>query len=115
MNAILVPFMTHYLLSASGVLDLMNPAQAKGWFHAFGFSLYFCRSRRVLSGRRAGKYWTILSLSIVYCFGHLALAIGHTRMGLVVGLGLIALGAGGINHAYRPTWAISSGRRINIC
>src|SRR6185295_16565626 len=32
----------------------------------------------------------------VYCFGHLALALDHTRIGLGIGLGLIALGAGGI-------------------
>jgi len=38
-----------------------------------------------------GKYRTILILSIVYCFGHLALALDHTRMGLTIGLGLIAL------------------------
>src|SRR6185369_16488434 len=43
-----------------------------------------------------GKYRTVLFLSIVYCFGHLALALSHTRLGLVLGLGLIALGAGGI-------------------
>src|SRR5207248_4173113 len=43
-----------------------------------------------------GKYRIILSLSIVYCFGHLALAVDHTRLGLAIGLGLIALGAGGI-------------------
>ena len=43
-----------------------------------------------------GKYRTIIWLSIVYCMGHLALALNDTRMGLAVGLGLIALGAGGI-------------------
>jgi POT family proton-dependent oligopeptide transporter len=32
----------------------------------------------------------------VYCFGHFALAVNDTRIGLMVGLGLIALGAGGI-------------------
>src|SRR6266849_2147259 len=43
-----------------------------------------------------GKYRTILFLSVVYCFGHLTLAIDHTRLGLTIGLSLIALGAGGI-------------------
>src|SRR5207253_6753964 len=43
-----------------------------------------------------GKYRTVLYLSFVYCLGHLALALDHTRLGLVIGLGLIALGAGGI-------------------
>ena len=43
-----------------------------------------------------GKYRTILYVSIIYCFGHLTLAINHTRIGLALGLFLIAIGAGGI-------------------
>ena len=43
-----------------------------------------------------GKYRTIISLSVVYCAGHLALAVDETRVGLALGLGLIALGSGGI-------------------
>ena len=43
-----------------------------------------------------GKYKTILILSVVYCLGHLALAIDETKMGLYLGLALIAIGAGGI-------------------
>jgi proton-dependent oligopeptide transporter, POT family len=38
----------------------------------------------------------ILSLSIVYCVGHFTLAMNDTRLGLAVGLSLIALGTGGI-------------------
>ena len=37
-----------------------------------------------------------MGFSIVYCAGHLALAINETAGGLAVGLGLIAVGAGGI-------------------
>src|SRR6202035_2702085 len=37
-----------------------------------------------------------LSLSVVYCLGHLALAITATRLGLFIGLILIAIGSGGI-------------------
>ena len=37
-----------------------------------------------------------MSLSLVYCLGHLALALDHTRVGLAVGLTLIAVGSGGI-------------------
>ena len=33
---------------------------------------------------------------MVYCFGHLALALDETRLGLAVGLGLVAIGSGGI-------------------
>ena len=43
-----------------------------------------------------GKYRTIMSLSLVYCLGHLALAMDQTRVGLAVGLTLIAVGSGGI-------------------
>jgi POT family proton-dependent oligopeptide transporter len=37
-----------------------------------------------------------VSLSVVYCLGHLALALDDTRAGLAVGLALIAIGSGGI-------------------
>jgi proton-dependent oligopeptide transporter, POT family len=43
-----------------------------------------------------GKYRTIVILSLIYCLGHFALVIDDTRMGLLVGQCLIALGAGGI-------------------
>jgi POT family proton-dependent oligopeptide transporter len=43
-----------------------------------------------------GKYRTIMLLSLGYCLGHFALAIDETRLGLFVGLSLIAIGAGGI-------------------
>ncbi len=43
-----------------------------------------------------GKYRTIIVLSLVYCLGHLALALDDTRVGLMLGLTLIAVGAGGI-------------------
>jgi len=97
MNSILVPFMTHYMLTASGMLDLMKKEQADAWYHSFVFCLYFLPLiGAFLADAVIGKYRTILILSIVYCFGHLALAINHTRAGLVLGLALIAIGAGGI-------------------
>ena len=97
MNSILVFFMTHYLMTASGALDVMKPAQADAWYHTFVSCLYFLPILGAfLADAVLGKYRTVLILSIVYCFGHLALAVNHTRVGLVIGLGLIALGAGGI-------------------
>jgi len=50
----------------------------------------------LLSDVFTGKFWTIISLSIVYCLGHLTLALNDTRPGLAIGLGMIAMGAGGI-------------------
>ena len=53
-------------------------------------------ARLLLSDSLLGKYRTILSFSVIYCLGHLALALDDTRLGLFLGLGLIAFGAGGI-------------------
>src|SRR4029077_503051 len=65
------------------------------WYHTFQTAVYgLCVLGAFLSDALIGKFRTILILSIVYCFGHLALALDHTRMGLTIGLGLIALGAG---------------------
>ena len=97
MNGILVFFMTHYLVSALGAPDHMSDPQADAWYHTFVSCVYFLPILGAFLGDAIlGKYRTILFLSIVYCFGHLALAINHTRIGLVAGLFLIALGAGGI-------------------
>ncbi len=98
MNSILVPFMTHYLVTSTGARDVMTPEQANVWYHGFVFGAYllFPLLGAVLSDAIIGKYRTIFALSIVYCLGHVALAIGHTRSGLLIGLSLIALGAGGI-------------------
>src|SRR5438552_4387279 len=97
MNSILVIFMTRYLVDRQGHASHMTPAQADAWYHTFVSCLYFLPLVGAFLGDAVlGKYRTVLILSVVYCFGHLALAIDHTRLGLVVGLGLIALGAGGI-------------------
>jgi len=97
MNSILVVFMTKYLMDAQGHPDHMTDAQADAWYHTFVSCLFFLTLfGAFLADAILGKYRTVLYLSIVYCFGHLALALDHTRLGLTIGLGLIALGAGGI-------------------
>lgn len=97
MRSILVAFMTTHLLDSSGALATMSEGEAKAVFHIFmGTSYLTPVLGAVLADRFIGKYRTILALSIVYCLGHLALALDETRMGLFIGLGLIALGAGGI-------------------
>lgn len=97
MNGILVFFMTHYLLNAQGRPDHMQDVRAEAWYHFFVSAAYFlCIIGAFLGDAVLGKYRTIFYLSIVYCFGHFALAIDHTRLGLLIGLFLIALGAGGI-------------------
>ncbi|MBI2925515.1 MAG: POT family MFS transporter [Verrucomicrobia bacterium] len=97
MNSILVVFMTHYMMTRSGVADHVTPEQADAWYHTFVSAVYFLPILgAILADAVLGKYLTIFSVSIIYCLGHLALALDHTRMGLVVGLLLIAIGAGGI-------------------
>ena len=97
MRGILVLFMTKYMLDASGKLDRMSDEDATAIFHLFVASAYFFPLLgSLLSDVFWGKYKTILLLSLVYCLGHLALAIDATRIGLFIGLILISIGAGGI-------------------
>lgn len=97
MRAILVIFMTQHLVDATGALDVMSEAQAKGWYHLFVGAVYFTPLLGALiSDALLGKYRSIIALSIVYCAGHFVLALDDTRSGLALGLTLIALGAGGI-------------------
>ncbi|MCB1225353.1 MAG: MFS transporter [Verrucomicrobiales bacterium] len=97
MRAILFVFMTTALKTHQGAADLMQEAEATAWVHTFITAVYFTP---LLGGLLAdlawGKYRTIMLLSLVYCAGHLVLAVQPTRQGLMLGLGLIALGAGGI-------------------
>ncbi|HHH29558.1 MAG TPA: MFS transporter [Polyangiaceae bacterium] len=97
MRTILVVFMTQYLMGADGNLAPMPEEEAKGWYHLFGSAVYALPALgAIISDAWWGKYNTILRLSIVYCLGHLALALDETRLGLAVGLALIAIGSGGI-------------------
>src|SRR5690606_32846406 len=76
MRSILVVFMTTYLLGRSGQLETMADAEAREYFHYFVSAVYFFPFLgAILSDAFLGKYKTILWLSIVYCFGHLALAL----------------------------------------
>ena len=51
----------------------------------------------ILADRLWGKYNTIFWLSLVYCAGHAVLAVGEDSLpGMYLGLGLIAVGSGGI-------------------
>ncbi|MFM8332098.1 MAG: MFS transporter, partial [Candidatus Methylumidiphilus sp.] len=97
MRAILVVFMTQYLVDASGVRAAMSDSEAKGYFHLFVSATYFTPFfGALLADGVLGKYRTIMLLSLVYCLGHFALALDDTRLGLLLGQSLIALGAGGI-------------------
>ena len=71
---------------------------AKDIFHTFVIGVYFFPLLGGwLADRFFGKYNTILWLSLVYWAGQACLAMFVTnRLGFYIGLGLIALGSGGI-------------------
>lgn len=97
LKAILVIYMTKFLMDRSGQLAPMSKEEATGWYHLFvGSNYFFPAMGAIVADAFLGKYRTILWLSILYSIGCIALAADHTRFGLAVGLVLIALGAGGI-------------------
>tara|TARA_S200000501_G_scaffold103134_1_gene96617 strand:+ start:128 stop:1465 length:1338 start_codon:yes stop_codon:yes gene_type:complete len=97
MKCILMIFMTKYLMDSSGSINPMGREDATYWYHIFTSAVYFTPILgAIVADAFFGKYKTILFLSIVYCLGHIALALDETRLGLSIGLTLIAIGAGGI-------------------
>lgn len=97
MRTILIIFMTQYLMGSDGQLAAMSEDQAKAWYHTWSSAVYFFPLLgAIISDWFWGKYKTIMILSVVYCLGHLALALDETRTGLSIGLTLIAIGSGGI-------------------
>jgi len=94
MSAILVMFMTHHLVDRSGALSVMGGAEANKWFFGFNAAVYFMTLAALISDIWLGKYKTIISFSIVYCLGFLVLVLDQTRLGLKIGLTLIAIGSG---------------------
>jgi hypothetical protein len=86
MNGILVIFMTQYMMNAQGQPDHLSEAKAQEWYHTFVSVVYFLPLLGAfLADSVLGKYRVIFWLSIVYCFGHFALALDDTRIGLLVG------------------------------
>jgi POT family proton-dependent oligopeptide transporter len=105
MRSILFVFMTKYLLDQTGAKNVMGSDEAAGYAHYFVVAVYFLPiAGALIADGWLGKYRTILSLSIVYCLGHLTLAFMDSAFGigigqrwvLFAGLLLIAIGSGGI-------------------
>lgn len=100
MKAILTVFMTEHLVNSSGELAVMSNTEAQFWYHTFVTAVYFLPlAGALLTDLFWGKYRTIIILSVVYCLGHLALAMDETRIGLLLGLTMISIGSGGIKPA----------------
>jgi POT family proton-dependent oligopeptide transporter len=103
MSAILFSFMTEHLTNSNGASAHLKPEEATAWVHMFKAANYFFPILgAIVADVFLGKYMTIMSLSMVYCAGHLVLAFLDTKLGidpkilLGSGLFLIALGSGGI-------------------
>src|SRR5688572_1626785 len=97
LRAILIVYMTQYLLNREGQLAPLSDSKATEIYHHFMSAVYFLPLLgAVISDIWWGKYKTIMVLSLVYCLGPLALALDHTTLGLYTGLTLIAIGTGGI-------------------
>jgi POT family proton-dependent oligopeptide transporter len=99
MKAALAVFLVNYL----GVLGGSNLSEAEAtssvsWFNTAVYLTPLLGA--IIADAFFGKYKTIVTLSIVYCLGHLCLALmgvgGVVQFWFLGGLGLISLGAGGI-------------------
>ncbi len=96
MRAILVIFMTKYLFDSLGN-HLFTGPQAMVWYHNYNAAAdFFAVIAAIIADAFWGKYKTIIIFSIIYCFGHLALALLNNKLGLACGLTLISIGSGGI-------------------
>ncbi len=91
-TSILVVFMTSFLRGPGGAL---SDEQATEWFHWFTSAVYFLPFvGALISDIWLAKYRTIIYFSVVYCVGFVAMAVDDTRLGLILGLVLTAIGSG---------------------
>ncbi|MDA0919035.1 MAG: MFS transporter [Planctomycetota bacterium] len=86
------------LFVAAGMYKEIGSENAQEMVHLFVAGVYaFPMIGAIIADRLLGKYHTIIWLSLVYCLGHFVLAIGENSIGgMWLGLGLIAIGSGGI-------------------
>jgi proton-dependent oligopeptide transporter, POT family len=102
MKAILAVFLTQYMFLMDGAGGKpMDEARSTELVHLFNGAFYLTPFiGAILADVFFGKYRVIMFLSLVYCAGHLALALmgqfGNSEWWMMSGLTLIALGAGGI-------------------
>jgi len=112
MKAILYVYIIGLYLQINGLDYATASREATAATHFFVAGVYFVPLiGGIIADRLLGKYMTIMSLSVVYCLGHLALAIFENSTwqqnmfgqvfvnpidGLYIGLFLICLGSGGI-------------------
>ncbi|MFD2863868.1 POT family MFS transporter [Mucilaginibacter antarcticus] len=100
MRSILATFLVAQFFNPSLSPALQAVAEAKAnqsthFFVTLAYTMPFIGG--LVADWFTGKYKIILYISILYCFGHLCLALFDTNLdGFTIGLVLIAVGAGGI-------------------
>jgi POT family proton-dependent oligopeptide transporter len=97
MNAILYIYcVTLFVSNSLSQEEASNMATST--VHLFKTGVYaFPMIGAIIADRFLGKYNTILYLSLVYCLGHVVLSFTEGSIyGMAMGLGLIAIGSGGI-------------------
>lgn len=100
MRSILATFLVAQFFNPTLNPALQSVAEAKAnqsthFFVTLAYTMPFIGG--LVADWFTGKYKIILYISILYCFGHLCLALFDTNLdGFTVGLILIAVGAGGI-------------------
>lgn len=93
MRAILSIVLIKYL----PIDQLMTEQEANGVFHQFAsWNYFFPILGALIADVLLGKYRTILYLSLLYTVGCAVLALDQSRISIYLGLGLIAMGSGGI-------------------
>ncbi len=98
MNAILYIYCVTLYVSSSMTEDA-SADMATSTVHLFKTGVYAFPmiGAIIFADRFLGKYNTILWISWIYCLGHLVLSLTEgSIVGLTCGLGLIAIGSGGI-------------------
>ncbi len=100
MKAILTTFLVSQFFNPENIQALQAGADAHAneVTHLFIAIAYLCSIiGGYLADKVLGRYKTIVLLSIVYCIGHLFLAVFDTNYNLfLIGLMLVCLGAGGV-------------------
>ena len=119
MKAILVVFMTQYLHLLPGATgdEAMRNTEALENYHLFTSLVYFTPIMgALLADIFFGKYLTILSLSLVYCAGHGALAFMGLSESIDPQLALISglrLAQGESSPVSVPMWVINLAKRMH--
>jgi POT family proton-dependent oligopeptide transporter len=118
MRTILTVFMFRYLhLMSNPAAVAMSRAEAQEHYHTFSSWVYFFPILgAIVADAFTGKYRIIIWVSVLYCLGHLALALmGGSGLSaehwMWLGLFLIALGSGGIKPCVSAHVGDQFGRR----